>query len=339
MPADSRSIRLPDDSVRFQEPSRPDAGVFHAGEIAVQERTGERSVAQRRGAMIGDRLVEGARLFLSRQVVAAVGAAGPDGALWASPWCGDPGFLRGDEDGHRVEVVSDLDHTLAVDPVRPIVRVGAPLGMLVIDFETRRRLRINGIVSRLDAAGLELRVRETFGNCIKYIQRRRRSDHPSGSAAAPMEHGRALDAARRSFVARSDTAFVTSIHPERGLDVSHRGGHPGFVHVEDDRTLRIPDYPGNGMYQTLGNFAVDPRAGFALMDFDRCRVLSLTGHAIATFAAEEPGHPTGGTGRYWSFTVERWVEFPLPSTMSWTLTDRSPFNPPPTHADQGIEIF
>jgi hypothetical protein len=81
------------------------------------------------------------------------------------------------------------------------------------------------------------------------------------------------------------------------------------------------------MYQTLGNVSIDARAGLALIDFDRRRVLSLTGTAAIEFDAEDLRHPTGGTGRYWSFTMERWVEFSLPSTMTWTLIERSPFNP------------
>lgn len=306
----------------------PGIDVYHAGEIAVQERTANRSVAQRRGGMIGDRLVEAARAFLGRQGVSAVAAAGPDGTLWASLWCGVPGFLRDNEHGDRVEVVSGLDRTLAVDPVRAVVGMGAPLGMLVIDFATRQRLRINGIISRLDATGLELRVRETFGNCIKYIQRRHRADHAAVADIACVENGRVFDDIRRDFIARTDTLFVASIHPERGLDVSHRGGQPGFVRMEDERTLRIPDYPGNGMFQTLGNFEVDTRAGLALIDFERRRVLSLTGNARAVFGTEDPRHLTGGTGRYWSFTVDRWVEHSLPPTMTWTLIERSPFNPP-----------
>ena len=316
-----------DASVELHEQSMREACVFHAGEIAVQQRTGERLLAQRRGGMIRDRLVEGARAFIGSQAVAAVSAVAPDGTLWASLWCGMPGFLHSDEHGERVEVVSALDHTLAVDPVRPVIRAGAPLGMLVIDFETRRRLRINGIVNRVDTKDLELRVQETFGNCMKYIQRRRPSYGSPGGVVAPVDEGRALDDDRRVFIAKTDTLFVASIHPQRGLDVSHRGGHPGFVHVEDERTLRIPDYEGNAMYQTLGNFVADARAGLALIDFDRRRVLSLTGKATVEFDAEDIHHPTGGTGRYWSFTVERWVEFSLPSTMTWTLIERSPFNP------------
>jgi len=303
-----------------------EADVYHAGEIAVQQRTGERTVAERRGSMIAHRLTDGARAFLSDQGVVAVGAAANDGSLWASVWCGDAGFLRSGPNGERVEIVSALDRTLASDHVRPIVQAGASLAMLVIDFATRRRLRINGTVTRSDLAGVELRVAEAFGNCNKYIQRRHRSD-VTASALAPVARGNALDADRLDTIARTDTAFVASIHPVRGLDVSHRGGQPGFIRVEPDGTLRMPDYPGNSMFQTLGNFEVDPRAGLALFDFDRRRIVSLTGHARAVFGAEDAGHPTGGTGRYWSFTVMEWIEVPLPTTMKWTLIDQSSFNP------------
>ena len=305
----------------------PNANGYHAGEIAVQERAGERSVAARRRGMVGDYLVDGARAFLTRQRVAAVGAEAPDGTVWASLWTGAAGFLRGDDDGGHVDVSASLDRTLDIDPVRPLVQAGAPLAMLVIDLMTRQRLRINGTVTRADALGMALRVRETFGNCNKYIQRRQHFDDPANDTVGPAMRGTALDDERRDFIALTDTAFVASIHPVRGLDVSHRGGQPGFIWVGPDGTLRMPDYPGNSMFQTLGNFEVDPRAGLALIDFERAQVLSLTGTASTVFHAEDPGHPTGGTGRYWSFAVDRWVEFPLPPTMRWTLIDRSPFNP------------
>jgi predicted pyridoxine 5'-phosphate oxidase superfamily flavin-nucleotide-binding protein len=301
---------------------------YHAGEIAVQERIGEREVAVRRASIVGERLAPGARGFLDQQGVAAVAAEAPDGSVWVSFWCGAPGFLRSDESGEYVGFTAALDLTAPGDPVRDIVRAGSPLGMVVIDLSTRRRLRINGVVNRAAAAGFVLEVRETLGNCPKYIQRRKRADEPADSAADGATNGHVLDDERRRFVARCDTLFVGSIHAERGLDASHRGGAPGFVQVMDDVTLRIPDYEGNSMYQTLGNFEVDSRAALALIDFERRRVLCLTGNASSTFGSEDPRHPTGGTGRYWSFTVHRWIELPLPPTVTWTLVDRSPFNPP-----------
>jgi len=301
--------------------------VFHDGEIAVQVRVGERAVAERRESMLRDRLNDAAGAFVASQGTVAVGAAAPDGTLWASLWCGAKGFARTNEAGDRLDIRHALGDA-AADPVRSIVSAGEPLGVLVIDLETRRRLRINGVVDRSDAASLEMRIREAFGNCPKYIQKRVRVEGTvAREASAHVELGSIFDDERRGFIARTDTLFVSSVHPERGVDVSHRGGHPGFVRSVDDRTLRIPDYPGNSMFQTLGNLEVDTRAGIAFIDFERHRALSATGHAVSSFGIEDPAHPTGGTGRYWSFTVDRWIEFSLPLSMTWKLVERSPFNP------------
>ena len=304
--------------------------VFHPGEIAVQTRVGEREIAAARESLIRPRLSDAANAFVETQDVVAVAATAPDGTLWASLWCGTRGFLRGDDDGDSVTILYDLDEH-AADPVRPIVGPNEPLGLLVIDLETRRRLRINGIVRRADRAGLEVDIREAFANCPKYIQKRVRAgaapDASASGAGTAVEHGWTLDENTRGLIARTDTLFVASAHGDRGLDVSHRGGDPGFVRVVDDRTLRIPDYPGNSLFQTLGNFELDSRCGLAFVDFEHRRILAATGHALSEFGAEDPTHPAGGTGRYWSFTVDHWIEFSLPSAARWTLVERSPFNP------------
>ena len=67
-----------------------------------------------------------------------------------------------------------------------------------------------------------------------------------------------LDEAARALIAASDTFFVASrsrpeLGVEGGLDMSHRGGRPGFVGVQGG-TLAIPDFRGNRFYNTLGNF-------------------------------------------------------------------------------------
>src|SRR6185503_17409934 len=87
-----------------------------------------------------------------------------------------------------------------------------------------------------------------------------------------------------AFVRRADTFFVASRGPDGGLDVSHRGGAPGFVESMRDGALRIPDYPGNSMFNTFGNLLRDPRAGLLFADFEHGHVLRLTGRARLDFA-------------------------------------------------------
>ena len=53
----------------------------------------------------------------------------------------------------------------------------------------------------------------------------------------------------------------------RGVDVSHKGGRPGFVHADDARTLTVPDYVGNSYHNTMDNFMRNPQAGLLFIDF------------------------------------------------------------------------
>jgi predicted pyridoxine 5'-phosphate oxidase superfamily flavin-nucleotide-binding protein len=305
-----------------------EAGPFHEGEIAVQARTGERGQAQRHAAVISRDIVAGARPFLARQRLLAVTAAGDDGQLWTSVWLGRPGFVQS-SDGRRVDIDRARLSVSQDDPALARTAAGRAVGLLALEFESRRRLRINGTVEKVSPASIEIAVRESVPNCPKYIQRRRAVDvTPPSSVAARAERGRAIDADRRHAIERADTAFVGSLHAARGVDASHRGGEPGFIRVVDERTLRLPDYAGNSMFMTLGNYASDPRASLTVVDFEAGRALALSGAARIEFDADHPDHPTGGTRRYWEFAIREWLQFDLPRVVRWERLDASPFNPP-----------
>ncbi len=293
----------------------------------MQERAGERDIAQRHGAAISSRIVPGALPFLARQRLVAVSAAGDDGHLWTSVWCGEPGFVHS-ADGQRVRIHASLMAASLDDPVLRRLAIGRDLGILAIEFASRRRLRISGTIEGLSADEIGVLVRESVPNCPKYIQRRHPHEVSTPQATrGPSECGLTLDEERRAVLERADTVFVGSLHPARGVDTSHRGGEPGFIHVVDATTVRIPDYPGNSMFMTLGNYATDSRASLAALDFERGRVVAFSGSARLCFGVESPQHPTGGTGRYWDFTVRAWIQFELPSALHWELLDSSPFNP------------
>ena len=300
---------------------------FHDGEIAIQVRTGERDVARRHGAAISCRIIPGALPFLAQQRLLAISATGDDGQVWASVWFGEPGFVRS-ADGQQVSIQHALMEVSPSDPVLGRLHVGRDVGMLAIDLASRRRLRISGSIEAMSADQISILVRESVPNCPKYIQRRHRQDIPRTSSGGPLaEEGRLLDEKRRATVEQADTTFVGSVHATRGGDVSHRGGAPGFITVVDATTLRIPDYPGNSMFMTLGNFEIDPRASLAVLDFECGRLVSFSGSARFAFAVEHPTHPTGGTGRYWDLAIRAWVQIDLPAAAPWQLVDASPYNP------------
>ncbi len=89
--------------------------------------------------------------------------------------------------------------------------------------------------------------------------------------------GPALSDTDMAQLKAADTAFLGSRSEAFGTDGTHRGGPPGFISVVDDRTIVMPDYAGNGMFQTLGNLLIDDRVGLLVVDFITGRVVQLTG--------------------------------------------------------------
>ena len=63
----------------------------------------------------------------------------------------------------------------------------------------------------------------------------------------------------RQFIERSPFVCVATARPDGGLDVSPRGDPAGFVRILDERTLLLPDRPGNKLADTLTNVLADPR--------------------------------------------------------------------------------
>jgi predicted pyridoxine 5'-phosphate oxidase superfamily flavin-nucleotide-binding protein len=122
-----------------------------------------------------------------------------------------------------------------------------------------------------------LMTQEVYGNCPKYIQQRRLTSVAVPETAALRTT--TLDVRQRSRIAASDTLFIATFHPQGGADASHRGGPPGFVRVLDESRLTFPDYPGNNMFNTLGNLVAAPRAGLLVPDFESGSALQISGRA------------------------------------------------------------
>ena len=308
---------------------------FHAGELQVQEQAGERAQAILNGRLIGARIPVGARQFPGRQSYCVVGWQDQRERLWASFWTGKPGFVHTDDSGAKLTLdfgaVDGGGHgDTALPAAMAELHEQDRLGMLFIDLATRRRLRVNGTIAELSPAGLVLAVAEAFPNCPKYIQRREFGGSPPGTAAnataLQSEHGEGYPVDIARWLAATDTFFVATNNPQGQLDCSHRGGRPGFVRL-DRGVLRIPDYPGNSMFGTLGNLALDPRAGLCLLDFTAGSQLQLSGEATRDFTGVDASGATGSTGRWWTFRAQHWLSHHLTRPESWRLIDRSPFNP------------
>jgi predicted pyridoxine 5'-phosphate oxidase superfamily flavin-nucleotide-binding protein len=190
------------------------------------------------------------------------------------------------------------------------------LGVLLIDLATRRRLRLNGR-SFVTPEGIFLLTDAVYGNCSKYIQKRRLVAEAKAPPGA-VRRASSLDARTRAVVAGADTFFIASSHPRGGADASHRGGRPGFVRVRDERTLEFLDYAGNNMFNTLGNLVEHAAAGLLFVDFTSGDLLQLAGRAEVLFGPE----------RAVRFAIEDVREIPGGSPLRFELVEPSPINPP-----------
>jgi uncharacterized protein len=293
----------------------PDGTGFHEGEAAVQQRAGVAAEAEQLRHMVepnelGDRHAR----FLAERTLAALTARDSDGVLWISLLAGPPGFL---------EATSAGTLTIRTVPVPgdPLDELGAPqsAGLIVIEPATRRRIRINGTLTQVDATTMAIGVEQVYGNCPQYIRRRQLTYQVDSVAPVPdVRRGSSLDEPDRELIEAADTFFLGTTHPERGDDASHRGGPAGFVRVEGSQ-LVWPDYPGNNMFNSFGNLAVDPTAAVVFADFESGRVLHLSGSAVVEWhTTSDPGTGELDTGRTVRFTVDHVVAGTVLRARTWT---------------------
>jgi predicted pyridoxine 5'-phosphate oxidase superfamily flavin-nucleotide-binding protein len=305
-------------------------GPFHEGELEVQSLAGESQMAERNGVVIANRIIGGARPFLQQQSMAVFGSRDREDNLWCSIVFGNPGFMRS-EDGYAVDFDLSQVAVQGKDPLWANIEVNSAAGMLAIDLATRRRIRINGLLSRPRENSLRLSVQEAYPNCPKYITRRQlKTISPELTESLPDTTGATLGPDQQGRLTRADVLFVATAHPTLGADASHRGGAPGFIEVLDERTLRIPDYSGNSMFNTLGNLRVNARAGIIVPDFERGRTLQLSGTAETLWNQDDPADRTGGTHRFLAFRITHWLELASPAGVETEFLDYSPYNPTKT---------
>ncbi len=287
--------------------------MFHEGEIRVQSRAGLREAADRVGRGIRPALPPRGVTFLAERRFAVLGAADADGRVWASLVTGPAGFLTAPRpDRVLVRALPAPGDALAAGPPP-----SGAAGLLLIDFAARERVRVNGRAAAEDD-GFAVDVLEAYSNCPKYIARRVAvGDEPAAPAAA--ERGGAPDAAAARLVAAADTFFIATVHASASADVSHRGGRPGFVRVDEALRLTWPDYQGNALFQTLGNLATDARAGLLFIDWATGTTLQLTGTARTVW--------DDGGARSVLFTTTEWVRVPHATRLRFGPPEPSPHAP------------
>ena len=264
----------------------PDAATrFHEDERAVQVKVGVPDDAARmRAQMIRPFMPDQHRAFFNTLPFLVTGALDESGQPWASAAFGPQGFVSSPDPESLIMAAPPLLH----EALGLQIGVGAKLGFVGVELQTRRRNRVNGTVTALNTQGIIMRVDQSFGNCPQYIQTRElawRTNRIDPRGMGPVLETKTTEKVARELISRSDVFFIASRtaqiseDPRSGVDASHRGGKPGFVRVNDDGRLSFPDFSGNSFFNTIGNIQSDPRVGLFFPDFAGGDAVFVAGRA------------------------------------------------------------
>lgn len=295
--------------------------VFHEGELAIQRRVGVAQMSARVGNGIKETIPPVAANFLQEHPFVIIASTDDNGHLWASILVGEAPFMKA-LDERTIYINALPDET---DPLSGILETGSQVGLIAIEFESRRRMRVNGTVEMLQNAFL-IHTEQVYANCPKYIQARYLSEIPNTPKAERATTSNQLSAGQIAWIRSADTFFIGSAHPEGSTDASHRGGNSGFVHVEDSTHIIWPDYAGNMMFNTLGNITLNPNTGLLFIDFERNRTLQITGRAEIVWDEAQIGQYAGAE-RLVRFEIEAAIETQNALPFIWAFESYSSANP------------
>ena len=294
----------------------PTASPFHSGEVELQRSLGVAERMEQFGRrVIRDHMPDQHRDFFEQLPFIVAGTVDSEGAVWATLLAGGPGFIQS-PDPKQLALTLPMDPS---DPATNSLQQTDAIGLLGIELQSRRRNRMNGAIGAVSENGFTVEVEHSFGNCPQYIQTRNWHIAEQNKRIAPItEQLTSLDDSARAAISAADTFFVASYvdleDGRRQVDASHRGGKPGFVRIDEDGMLTIPDFAGNLHFNTLGNFLRNSRAGLVFVDFNNGDMLHLTG--VADVVLDSPDIAAfQGAERLWTFTptkmVRRKAAFPL----------------------------
>ncbi|MEM7770038.1 MAG: pyridoxamine 5'-phosphate oxidase family protein [Cyanobacteria bacterium P01_A01_bin.37] len=301
---------------------------FHSGEQAIQARLGVQERVDKQGRrMIRDFLPEQHRQFFAQLPYVIAGTVDSRGRPWASMLVGAPGFISSPSE-RTLQVNA---HPLFGDPLVTTLTDGIDIGLLGIELHTRRRNRVNGVVRQTHEHGFEVQVGQSFGNCPQYIQVRTfelSSFNPT--EPKPTHEITTLSDSAQALISAADTFFIATAYQDRsagaasGVDVSHRGGNPGFVRIDGNDTLTIPDFSGNLHFNTFGNLELNPRAGLLFVDFETGNVLYLTGTAEVIWDRPDV-NAYAGAERLLRFHLDEGIDVQGGLPLQWSTPEFSPF--------------
>lgn len=190
-----------------------------------------------------------------------------DGVIHARVVGGRAGFAYPDGASH-----------LAFEDQTARPEVGSAAALLFLVPGWRESLRVNG---RIDDTGLV--VEEAFVHCGKAMIRSEFWSSPEAAEGRQVvSESDRIDDAQQAFLATAPFAVIGSCDKDGRADASPKGDPAGFLKVLDDRSVAVPDRPGNRRTDTFHNLLERPAVTVLAMSPGDNRVLEIRGRARLT---------------------------------------------------------
>lgn len=291
---------------------------FHPGEQTLHKQLGISEKMELIGKQfIRDYMPEQHQIFYQQLPYIWIGFVDKTNAPWATMIFNPQNQLINIQNDTHLAI--NFDKNQNDNKLQPS-NIYSDIGLLGIEPHTRRRNRLTASIKQWTEQGLQLEVKQSFGNCPKYIQARQITSVVNNATGfANSQYLKYLNQQQTSLIENADTFYIASFHQDtatqhanQGADVSHRGGLAGFVKVEGN-SIFFPDYTGNQFFNTLGNIQQNGLAGLTFIDYEHGHMLQLTGTAKIVHKHELLAHFDGAL-RFVQFNIKHgyWTEYALP---------------------------
>ena len=302
---------------------------FHSGELRLQEQADVREkIDQQSMRMVRDAMPDQHRKFFEGLEYLFLATVDDCDQPWVSLLTGSPGFVSSPDPKILLIKTGEQNDSGALS----VLNVGDSIGVLGIDLSNRRRNRMHGRVSNISKGSISVTVVQSYGNCPKYISLREVSERGLPVEKETTINRDALDATARKLISAADTFFIASAmkdgsgEPYEGLDISHRGGQPGFVVVDSSSQITIPDYKGNNFFNTFGNLVVNPEVALLFINFETGDQVQIQGTAVLVEDAVSVAR-FAEAQRLLSIRIRSVSHKSGALDLRWRLLEGSPFSP------------
>lgn len=248
--------------------------VYHEGEVYIQELMGVRTISDSLSSMIKKDMSVVATQFLKTLSFSVITFSKETSILHSSIVFGLNSFIK---ILTKNELLIDLKNRSFI-PKEILEEKTLTIGFIGLDFENKMRIRING-KGDIKNNQLHLVIDEIYSNCPKYITNRKLNGKLDFFDEIKHYKNSSLEKNSINILTNADTFFLSTIHKSKGADISHKGGKKGFLRVVSPAQLEFDDFPGNNLYNSIGNIYTNKNVNILVIDFFSNDILHIVGTA------------------------------------------------------------